>query len=55
VRLLRLTALYAMLGELHASNDWRGVADEYFHGAQPPTPMGKLDREFFGNRDTAVG
>ena len=48
------TMTYAVLGELYASNDWRSIAGEYFDAAESITPMGKLDREFFGEGDAAI-
>lgn len=48
------TMTYAVLGQLYASNDWRSIAGEYFDAAEPVTPMGKLDREFFGESDAAI-
>ncbi len=42
------TAVNSVFAQLYASNDWRCIASEYFSGTDRPTPMGKLDREFFG-------
>lgn len=47
-------AINAMLAQLHASKDWHAIADEHFRGAPPLTAMGKLDRDFFAERE-AVG
>ncbi|HEX5309079.1 MAG TPA: AarF/ABC1/UbiB kinase family protein [Solirubrobacteraceae bacterium] len=47
------TAIYAMLGQLRASKDWLSISAEYVDGAEPLTPMGKLDYDFFDGRDLA--
>jgi predicted unusual protein kinase regulating ubiquinone biosynthesis (AarF/ABC1/UbiB family) len=34
----------SLIAELRATNQWQTIADEYFEGADPTTPMGKADR-----------
>lgn len=36
----------SLISELRGTNYWRTIAAEYFEGADPATPMGKLDRAF---------
>ena len=40
-------ALSTLLGQLHATNDWQSMFEEYHLGAEPRTAMGQLDREHF--------
>ncbi|MGH2912888.1 MAG: ABC1 kinase family protein, partial [Solirubrobacteraceae bacterium] len=44
----------SLIGELHATNYWGSMAAEFFEGATPLTPMGKLDHAFFGDRKAAA-
>ncbi len=43
----------SMNAELRATNYWGSIAAEYFEGAAPLTAVGKLDRAFFEDRQTA--
>lgn len=47
------TALVTMMAQLHATNDWRAIAAEYFENALPTTEVGERDRAFFHRRATA--
>ena len=38
----------SLVAQLGATNHWGSMAAEYFEDAAPQTPLGKLDREFFG-------
>lgn len=38
--------LLSVLGGLHATQIWRGIAEEFWHDAPPSTDLGKLDAEF---------
>ena len=38
------------LGELRAGNDWRALAEEYFGGTGPSTPLGEEDAAFWRSR-----
>ncbi|MCP2339012.1 ABC1 kinase family protein [Actinomadura rupiterrae] len=40
----------AVLGELHATGEWRGICDEWDRGAPPATPYGELDQDFWRER-----
>ena len=33
----------ALLGKLDTTGPWRGILDEYRHGARPATPLGELE------------
>ena len=33
----------ALLGKLDATGPWRGILEEYRHGAPPATPLGELE------------
>jgi predicted unusual protein kinase regulating ubiquinone biosynthesis (AarF/ABC1/UbiB family) len=43
----------SLIGELHATSDWRSMAAEFFEGAAPLTALGKLDHAFFDERQPA--
>lgn len=47
------TALVTMMAQLHATNDWRAIAAEYFENALPTTEVGERDRAFFHGRAAA--
>jgi predicted unusual protein kinase regulating ubiquinone biosynthesis (AarF/ABC1/UbiB family) len=40
----------ALLGRLHATNQWRAILEEYRHGAPPATELGRLDAEWAASR-----
>jgi predicted unusual protein kinase regulating ubiquinone biosynthesis (AarF/ABC1/UbiB family) len=42
----------SLISELRATNWWEAIAAEYFEGADPVTPMGKLDRAHREQRKT---
>jgi predicted unusual protein kinase regulating ubiquinone biosynthesis (AarF/ABC1/UbiB family) len=42
----------SLIAELHATNYWGSMAAEFFEGAAPMTALGKLDHEFFEDRQT---
>jgi predicted unusual protein kinase regulating ubiquinone biosynthesis (AarF/ABC1/UbiB family) len=44
----------SVIAQLRAGNDWRSFAVEYCKDAEPVTAMGKLEREFFEERDRGV-
>jgi hypothetical protein len=44
----------SLIAELHATNYWGSMADEFFEGAAPLTALGKLDHAFFEDRQTAI-
>jgi hypothetical protein len=46
--------LMSVLGELRASTDWGSIDREHRLGLEPETPMGKLEREFFAQREEAT-
>lgn len=43
----------SLIAELHATNYWGSMADEFFEGRAPLTTLGKLDHAFFEDRQTA--
>ncbi|HEY5193240.1 MAG TPA: AarF/ABC1/UbiB kinase family protein [Solirubrobacteraceae bacterium] len=43
----------SLIAELHATNYWGSMADEFFEGAAPLTALGKLDHAFFEDRQVA--
>ena len=43
----------SLIAELHATNYWGSMAAEFFEGAAPLTELGKLDHEFFAERQLA--
>ncbi len=43
----------SLLGELRGTNNWEAIAAEYFEGADPITPMGKVDRAYREERGGA--
>jgi predicted unusual protein kinase regulating ubiquinone biosynthesis (AarF/ABC1/UbiB family) len=43
----------SLVAELHATNYWGSIAAEFFEGAPPVTPMGKLEHAFFEDRQAA--
>jgi predicted unusual protein kinase regulating ubiquinone biosynthesis (AarF/ABC1/UbiB family) len=44
----------ALLGRLHATNEWRGILQEYRKGAPPATELGRVDAEWAASRGHAV-
>jgi predicted unusual protein kinase regulating ubiquinone biosynthesis (AarF/ABC1/UbiB family) len=44
----------SLIAELHATNYWGSMAGEFFEGAAPLTALGKLDHEFFEDRQPAI-
>jgi predicted unusual protein kinase regulating ubiquinone biosynthesis (AarF/ABC1/UbiB family) len=46
-------ALASVLGQLHATNDWKTIWAEYSESAQPLTTMGRLDHAYFEEREAA--
>jgi predicted unusual protein kinase regulating ubiquinone biosynthesis (AarF/ABC1/UbiB family) len=40
----------SLIGEMRATNYWGSMAAEFFEGATPLTPIGKLDHAFFADR-----
>jgi predicted unusual protein kinase regulating ubiquinone biosynthesis (AarF/ABC1/UbiB family) len=42
--------LFAVLAELRATGDWRGIQAELDDGAPPATPMGEAEAEFWASR-----
>lgn len=42
----------SLVGELRATNNWGSMAAEFFEGAPPLTPMGKVEHAFFSNGST---
>ncbi|HEV7887676.1 MAG TPA: AarF/ABC1/UbiB kinase family protein [Acidimicrobiales bacterium] len=40
----------ALLGRLHATNNWRGILQEYRKGAPPVTELGRIDAEWAAAR-----
>ena len=49
--------LFAVLGELSATRDWRSIAEEIwpFVQAPPSTPIGEAERAWLASRQTASG
>ncbi|HEX7996527.1 MAG TPA: hypothetical protein VF506_21625, partial [Streptosporangiaceae bacterium] len=49
--------LFAVLGELSATRDWRSIAEEIWPFVQgpPSTPMGEAERAWLDGRRTASG
>jgi predicted unusual protein kinase regulating ubiquinone biosynthesis (AarF/ABC1/UbiB family) len=43
----------ALLGRLHATNQWRGILQEYRKGAPPVTELGRADAEWAAARGHA--
>jgi predicted unusual protein kinase regulating ubiquinone biosynthesis (AarF/ABC1/UbiB family) len=43
----------SLAAELHATNDWRSIASEFFEGTAPVTELGKLDHAFFAEHEAA--
>jgi predicted unusual protein kinase regulating ubiquinone biosynthesis (AarF/ABC1/UbiB family) len=43
----------SMISELRATNDWKGIAAEFFEDADPATPMAKADRAYREERQAA--
>lgn len=44
----------SLIAELHATNYWGSMAAEFFEDAPPRTALGKLDHEFFDDRQGAL-
>ncbi len=44
----------SLIAELYPTNHWRSMAAEFFEGAAPLTPLGKLDHAFFEDYQTAT-
>jgi predicted unusual protein kinase regulating ubiquinone biosynthesis (AarF/ABC1/UbiB family) len=44
---------WSVLAELRSCNYWGSMAAEHFEGEPPTTPLGKLDRAFFAERERA--
>ena len=42
--------VFSTLGELRAGADWSALGREFFGGAEPSTPLGELDAEFWASR-----
>jgi hypothetical protein len=40
----------ALLGKLEATGPWRGILDEYRHGAAPATELGRREAEWSASR-----
>ena len=45
--------VWSAIGALRPSVYWGSIMDEHFEGAAPITPLGKLDRAFFEQREAA--
>lgn len=43
----------SVLARLHATNDWRGIRDEYVLDGPPATELGELDQQWWHGRRTA--
>ncbi len=46
--------LNSILGQLRASNDWRGIRNEYVADGAPATPLGEQDHAWFAQRTAAT-